>query len=82
MPQKIYIGNLSQAVASDMLIEKFSQFGIVSSAKVIKDRETNRSKGFAFVEMALDEEAEKAITNLNGSQIDGRRINVTSAKTI
>lgn len=80
MSQKIYVGNLSSNIANEMLAEQFSKFGIVYSAKVITDRETNRSMGFAFVEMASSEEAEKAIMYLNGSTLDGRHINVTEAK--
>ena len=80
MSQKIYVGNLSNNVANEMLAEQFAKFGMVYSAKVITDRETNRSMGFAFVEMASSEEAEKAIMNLNGTSLDGRLINVTEAK--
>ena len=78
--QKIYVGNLSSNIANEILAEKFAKFGIVYSAKVIIDRETNRSMGFAFVEMESSEDAEKAIINLNGSTLDGRHINVTEAK--
>jgi RNA recognition motif-containing protein len=77
MSQKIYVGNLASSVVNETLAEKFSKYGIVCSAKVITDRETNRSMGFAFVEMASPEEAEQAIMNLNGSVIEGRLINVT-----
>lgn len=80
MSQKIYVGNLSNNVANEMLAEKFAKYGIVHSAKVITSRETQRSMGFAFVEMASPEDAEKAIMNLNGSTLDGRFINVTEAK--
>jgi len=80
MSQKIYVGNLSSNIANEMLAEQFSKFGIVYSAKVITDRETNRSMGFAFVEMESSEDAEKAIMYLNGSTLDGRYINVTEAK--
>ncbi len=81
MSPKIYVGNLASNVANETLAEKFSKFGIVHSAKVIFDRETKRSMGFAFVEMATEEEAEKAIISLNGSLVEGRQINVTEAKT-
>lgn len=77
MSQKIYVGNLASSVVNETLAEKFSKYGIVCSAKVITDRETNRSMGFAFVEMASPEEAEQAIMNLNGSVIEGRLINVS-----
>lgn len=80
MSQKIYVGNLPSNIANEALAERFSKYGIVHSAKVITDRETNRSMGFAFVEMESDEDAEKAIMNLNGSIMDGRFINVTEAK--
>ena len=80
MSQKIYVGNLSNNIANEMLADEFSKFGIVYSAKIIKDRETNRSMGFAFVEMESEEDAEKAIINLNGISLDGRHINVTEAK--
>ncbi len=77
MSQKIYVGNLASSVVNEALAEKFAKYGIVYSAKVITDRETNRSMGFAFVEMASPEEAEKAIMNLNGSVIEGKLVNVT-----
>ena len=80
MSQKIYVGNLSNNIANELLAEEFSKFGIVYSAKIIKDRETNRSMGFAFVEMESVEDAEKAIINLNGRTLDGRHISVTEAK--
>ena len=80
MSQKIYVGNLSNNIANEMLAEKFSQYGIVYSAKIITDRESNRSMGFAFVEMESAEDAEKAIVSLNGTSLDGRHINVTEAK--
>lgn len=80
MSQKIYVGNLSNNVANEMLAERFSKYGVVYSAKIITDRETHRSMGFAFVEMASPEDAEKAIMSLNGSVMDGRLINVTEAK--
>lgn len=80
MSQKIYVGNLSHNVANEILAEKFSRFGIVYSAKVISDRRSHQSMGFAFVEMESIEDAEKAILNLNGSLLEGRCINVTEAK--
>lgn len=80
MSQKIYVGNLASSVVNETLAEKFSKYGIVCSAKVITDRETNRSMGFAFVEMASPEEAEQAIMNLNGSIIEGRLINVSEVR--
>ncbi|MBC7712118.1 MAG: RNA-binding protein [Rhizobacter sp.] len=80
MSQKIYVGNLASSVVNEALAEKFSKYGLVYSAKVITDRETKRSMGFAFVEMASKEEAEKAIMSLNGSVIEGKLINVTEAQ--
>ncbi len=80
MSQKIYVGNLPNNVGHEILAEKFSQYGHVCSAKIIKDSETNRSMGFAFVEMESPEEAEKAIIHLNGSLCNGRSISVVEAK--
>ena len=80
MSQKIYVGNLGYSVTNETLSSKFSQFGTVSSAKVIMDRDTNRSKGFAFVEMSSSSEAAKAIQNLNGTEFEGRNMNVSEAK--
>ena len=80
MSTKIYVGNLGYTVADNTLTEKFAQFGTVQSAKVIMDRDTNRSKGFGFVEMSTSAEAAKAITSLNGTDFGGRQMNVTEAK--
>lgn len=80
MSQKIYVGNLGFSVNNEALSEKFAQFGTVSSAKVIMDRDTNRSKGFGFVEMSSAAEANKAINALNGSDFGGRQMNVSEAK--
>ena len=80
MSQKIYVGNLGFSVSNEDLSEKFSQYGTVSSAKVIIDRDTNRSKGFAFVEMSSSSEAAKAINALNGTDFEGRQMNVSEAK--
>ncbi len=77
---KIYVGNLGYTVANDTLAEKFAQFGTVQSAKIIMDRDTNRSKGFGFVEMSTGAEAAKAISSLNGTEFGGRQMNVTEAK--
>ena len=77
MSTKIYVGNLGYTVADNTLSEKFAQFGTVQSAKVIMDRDTNRSKGFGFVEMSTSAEAAKAITSLNGTDFGGRQMNVT-----
>ena len=80
MSTKIYVGNLGYTVANDTLSEKFSQFGTVQSAKIIMDRDTNRSKGFGFVEMSSSSEAANAISSLNGTEFGGRQMNVTEAK--
>ncbi|MBL7663820.1 MAG: RNA-binding protein [Bacteriovoracaceae bacterium] len=80
MSQKIYVGNLGYSIGNESLSAKFSQFGTVSSAKVIMDRDTNRSKGFGFVEMSSSSEAAEAIQALNGTDFDGRQMNVTEAR--
>lgn len=76
----IYVGNLSYKVSDDDLQEVFTEFGEVNSAKVITDRGTGRSKGFAFVEMENDEDAQTAIDELNGTELDGRTIKVNKAR--
>ncbi|MFP5457863.1 MAG: RNA recognition motif domain-containing protein [Bacteriovoracia bacterium] len=80
MSQKIYVGNLGYSVTNESLSTKFSQFGSVNSAKVIMDRDTNRSKGFGFVEMSSSSEADDAIQALNGAEFEGRQMNVSQAK--
>ena len=80
MSTKIYVGNLSYDVANDTLADKFAEFGTVESAKVIMDRDTNRSKGFGFVEMSSSSESARAIEALHGTEFGGRQINVTEAK--
>ncbi len=76
----IYVGNLNYGIKEDGLRKIFEDFGEVSSAKIITDRETGRSKGFGFVEMTNDDEANSAIESLNGKEIDGRSINVSQAR--
>ena len=76
----IYVSNLSFNVTDEDLQEYFAEYGEVSSAKVIMDKYTNRSKGFGFVEMADDVAAQKAITELDGATVDGRSIKVNVAK--
>lgn len=78
--RKLYCGNLSFNVDSSSLEELFSQFGNVQSAQVITDRETGRSKGFGFVEMGSDEEAQAAISGLNETEHDGRNLTVNEAR--
>lgn len=76
----IYAGNLSYSVTDEDLQELFGEFGEVSRASVISDRETGRSKGFGFVEMANDDEAKHAIDSLNGKDVKGRAISVNEAR--
>jgi RNA recognition motif-containing protein len=80
MGSKLYVGNLSYATTSSDLEQLFAQHGSVQSAEVISDRETGRSKGFGFVQMGTDEEAQAAITALNGQTHDGRPLTVNEAK--
>jgi len=76
----IYIGNLSYDATEDNLRETFSAFGEVTSANIITDRDTGRSRGFAFVEMSNDEEAKAAIEGVNETEIAGRQVNVNEAR--
>lgn len=80
MSIKIYVGNLPYSVTDSSLESNFAEFGAVSSAKVMMDRETGRSKGFGFVEMATAEVAQAAITALHGVSVDGRSIVVNLAR--
>ncbi|MBB3196921.1 RNA recognition motif domain-containing protein [Roseateles terrae] len=80
MGNKLYVGNLAYSVRDETLQEAFSQFGSVTSAKVMMDRETGRSKGFGFVEMASDAEAQAAINGMNGQALDGRAVVVNVAR--
>ena len=80
MGNKLYVGNLAYSVRDDSLLQAFSQFGNVSSAKVMMDRETGRSKGFGFVEMGTDAEAQAAINGMNGQPVDGRAVVVNEAR--
>lgn len=80
MGRKLYIGNLSYNVDKANLEELLAEYGTVQSAEVIMDRETGRSKGFGFVEMGSDEEAQAAIAALSGKEFDGRPLTVNEAK--
>ena len=80
MSSKIYVGNLPYSVTDSSLESNFAEFGGVASAKVMMDRETGRSKGFGFVEMASAEVAQAAISALNGMSVDGRSIIVNLAR--
>lgn len=77
---KIYVGNLSYSTDNDGLRAAFEAFGAVNSAEVVIDRNTNRSRGFGFVEMANDDEAKAAIDGLNSKDLDGRPIKVNEAR--
>jgi RNA recognition motif-containing protein len=80
MGKKLYVGNLPYSATDNRLAEHFSQAGQVESAKVIMDRDSGRSKGFGFVEMATDQDATNAIEKLNGQVMDGRPLNVSEAR--
>jgi cold-inducible RNA-binding protein len=80
MSNKIYVGNLSFSVQENGLQSEFEKFGTVSSCKIITDRDTGRSKGFAFVEMSTSDEAREAISSLDGSDFEGRPLRVNEAK--
>jgi RNA recognition motif-containing protein len=80
MGKKLYVGNLSYSTTDESLRGAFSSFGTVDSAKVIMDRETGRSKGFAFIEMSSDEEAAAALAGLDGQEVDGRSLRVSEAR--
>src|SRR5688572_775709 len=80
MGNKLYVGNLSYNNRDDDLQQAFAQYGTVSSAKVMMDRDTGRSKGFGFVEMGSDPEAQAAINGMNGQALDGRAIVVNEAR--
>jgi len=80
MGNKLYVGNLPYSVRDEDLQQAFSQFGTVSSAKVMMERDTGRSKGFGFVEMGSDAEAQAAINGMNGQPLSGRSIVVNEAR--
>src|SRR5262249_5687135 len=80
MGKKLYVGNLSYDVDSSALEQMFAAYGTVQSAQIISDRDTGRSKGFGFVEMGSDQEAQAAIAALSGKQIGGRSLTVNEAK--
>jgi len=78
--KRLYVGNLAYSVTDDSLQRAFSAHGSVTSASVMMDRDSGRSKGFGFVEMATDEQAQSAIRAMNGTSIDGRSVTVNEAK--
>jgi RNA recognition motif-containing protein len=80
MAKNLYVGNLPFSTTDDELSNLFTPYGAVSSARVIKDRITERSRGFGFVEMENDEEADKAIAAVNGMDVDGRSLKVSEAR--
>jgi RNA recognition motif-containing protein len=80
MGRKLYVGNLSYSVRDSDLEDLFAAHGTVDSAQVIMDRDTGRSKGFGFVEMSSDQEAQAAISALNGKDLDGRNLTVNEAR--
>ena len=80
MGNKLYVGNLAYGLRDDDLQQAFAQFGTVTSAKVMMDRETGRSKGFGFVEMGSDAEAQAAINGMNGQALEGRALVVNEAR--
>ncbi|MDP2017132.1 RNA-binding protein [Hydrogenophaga sp.] len=80
MGNKLYVGNLPYTVRDEDLQQSFSEFGSVSSAKVMMERDTGRSKGFGFVEMGNDAEAQAAIAGMNGQSLGGRSITVNEAR--
>lgn len=80
MAKRLFVGGLSYSINDDQLRDLFAQYGDIVDVKVITDKFTGRSKGFGFVEMANDEEADKAISELNDKEIDGRKIAVNVAR--
>jgi cold-inducible RNA-binding protein len=80
MSMKLYVGNLSFQTSSDDLQQLFAQVGTVESATVVEDRDTGRSRGFGFVEMASKEEGQKAIEEFNGKDLNGRNLTVNEAR--
>lgn len=80
MNKKLYVGGLPYSVTDEQLTELFESHGTVESAKVITDRYTDRSRGFGFVEMSTQEEAEQAIAALNGTELEGRSLTVNISK--
>ena len=79
MGKKLYVGNLSYNTTEDGLRNYFAGYGVVASAKIIFDRETGNSKGFGFIEMGTEEEANAAIAGTNGTELDGRQLRVNEA---
>ncbi len=80
MGNKLYVGNLAYSIRDEDLQQAFAQYGTVTSAKVMMDRDTGRSKGFGFVEMATDAEAQAGINGMNGQALEGRAVVVNEAR--
>lgn len=80
MAKKLYVGGLAYTTTEEMLKDAFSQVGTVETATIILDKMSGRSKGFGFVEMSTDEDAQKAIEALNGKELDGRTLTVNEAR--
>lgn len=80
MGKKLYIGNLPYSATEQVLVDTFTECGTVESAKIIVDRESGRSKGFGFVEMSTDAEAQEAINKFNGAEWEGRAMTVNEAR--
>lgn len=80
MGKKLYVGNLSYSVTESSVSDLFGQYGSVDSCRIITDRDSGRSKGFGFVEMSSDDEADEAISNLNGREFEGRELTVNEAR--
>ncbi len=80
MGKKLYVGNLPFSATEELLTDKFAECGTVDSAKIITDRDSGRSKGFGFVEMSNDQEAQTAIEKFDGQDFDGRNIKVNEAR--
>ncbi len=80
MGKKLYVGNIPYSATEQVLVDTFAECGTVESAKIITDRDSGRSKGFAFVEMSNDTEAQEAINKFNGADWDGRPMTVNEAK--
>ncbi len=82
MGRKLYVGNLPDSATEQDLLDKFAAYGTVKSVKLITDHDTDRTRGFGFIEMASEAEAHAAIDSLNGSDYDGQPMNVNEAKTL
>jgi RNA recognition motif-containing protein len=80
MATKLFVAGLSYSMTDSALSNLFAEYGTVTSAQIITDRETNRSKGFGFVEMSSEDESKKAIQGLNGKEVDGRPLTVNEAR--